>query len=37
METKKKIIYLIVGIVVIGGIAFSVYTILKNKKAKEEV
>ena len=37
METNKKIIYLVIGLVVIGGIGFGVYKIIKNKKAKAEV
>lgn len=40
METKKKIIYLVIGLVVIGGIGFGVYKIIKNlpfKKEKENV
>jgi|APGre2960657373_1045057.scaffolds.fasta_scaffold411663_2 hypothetical protein len=37
METKKKIIYLVIGLVVIGGIGFGVYKIIKNKKEKEKV
>jgi len=32
METNKKIIYLVIGLVVIGGIGFGVYKIIKNKK-----
>lgn len=37
METKKKIIYLVIGLVVIGGIGFGVYKIIKNKKEKEKI
>jgi len=37
MKTKKKIIYLVIGLVVIGGIGFGVYKIIKNKKEKEKV
>ena len=37
METNKKIIYLVIGLVVIGGIGFGVYKIIKNKKEKEKV
>jgi hypothetical protein len=37
METKKKIIYLVIGLVVIGGIGFGVYKIIKNKKENENV
>lgn len=36
MENKKKIIYLVIGLVVIGGIGFGVYKIIKNKKEKAE-
>lgn len=37
METKKKIIYLAIGLVVIGGIGYGVYRLLtRYKRPKEE-